>query len=61
MYIGMAPGLSEDFAVIYDHTLFVNLQITRSDIRPQVKWAVNLVIAEGHFKLPQRFVWVCMG
>ena len=38
--------------------LFLCLQITKSDIRPQVKWAVNLVIADIHFNLPQGFVWV---
>ena len=41
--------------------LFLNLQITRSDIRPHMKWVVSLVIAYGHFNLPQGFVWVCMG
>ena len=30
---------------------FLCLQIARSDIRPQVKWAVSLVIADGHFNL----------
>ena len=47
------------FGVIYRHTFF-NLQITRSDIR-HIKWAVSLVIAYGHFNLPQGFVLVCMG
>ena len=44
-------------------TLFLNLHITRSDIRHHVKWAVSLVIAYGHFNLPRGFVWVhvCMG
>ena len=37
---------------------FLNLQITRSDIRSHVKWAVSLVIAYGHLNLPQGFVWV---
>ena len=48
------------FAGMYDH-IFLNLQITRSDIRPHTKWAVSLVIAYGHFNLPQGFVRVCMG
>ena len=34
---------------------FLSLKFTRTDIRPPVKWAVNLVIADDHF------VWVCMG
>ena len=37
-------------------TLFLNLQITRSDVRPHIKWAVSLVIAYGHFNLHQGFV-----
>ena len=46
---------------MYDYT-FLNLQITRSDIRPYIKSAVSLVITYyyGHFNLPQGFVWVCM-
>ena len=39
-------------------TLFLELQITRSDSRPHIKWAVSLVIAYGHFNFPQVFVWV---
>ena len=39
---------------------FPCLQITKSDIRPQVTWAVNLVIADGQLIL-KRFVWVWMG
>ena len=31
--------------------------MTRADIGSQVKWAVNLVIAYGHFYLPLGFVW----
>ena len=46
---------------MYDHTLFRCLQITKADIRPQVNWAVDLVISDSHFNLPQGFVWVCMG
>ena len=43
-----------------DHD-FLNLQVTRSDMRPHIKWAVSLVIAYGHFNLPQGFVWLSMG
>ena len=39
----------------------MNLQITSSDIRPHIKFAVSLVIAYGHFNLPPVFVWACMG
>ena len=45
---------------MYDQA-FLNLQITRSDIRSHIKLAVSLVIADGHFNLPQGFVWVCMA
>ena len=37
---------------------FLNLQITRSDIRPHVKWAVSLVITYGTFKSSSQ---VCVG
>ena len=47
--------------VMHDHTLFLHLQITIADIRAHLKWAVNLVIAYGHFNLPQGFVWVYVG
>ena len=50
----VSSGLSKD------HT-FLNLQITRSDIRPHIKWAVSLVIAFGHSDLPQVFSWICVG
>ena len=29
---------------MYDHTFYKQVQISRSDIRPHIKWAVNLVI-----------------
>ena len=38
-----------------------NLQITRSDIRPHIKWVVRLVTAYGHFNLPWGIVWVSMS
>ena len=53
----MTPGLSEDIRVMYGHT-FLNLQITRSDIRLDIKWAVSLVFTYGHFNISQEFVWV---
>ena len=40
---------------------FLDLQITRSDIRPHIKRAVSLVSAYDHFYLPRGFVWVYMG
>ena len=46
---------------MYDHTFYKQVQISRSDIRPHIKWAVSLVIAYGHFDFPQGFVWVRMG
>ena len=38
--------------------LFLKLQITRSDIKPHIKWAVSLLIAYGQFNFPQGFMWV---
>ena len=29
---------------MYDHTFYKQVQISRSDIRPHIKWAVSLVI-----------------
>ena len=54
-----SPGLSKDIWVSCMIILFLNLRITRSDIRPHIKWEVSLVIAYGHFNLPQGFAWVC--
>ena len=47
------------FSVMYDHT-FQNLQITRSDIRPHIKWAVILVIAYGHTQSGLSTWWLHM-
>ena len=38
--------------------LFSMLENHQKDTRPQLKWTVSLVIADGHFNLPQGFVWV---
>ena len=55
----MTPGLSKDIRChVWPYFFFLNLQITRSDIRPHIKLAVNLMIANGHFNLPLGFVWV---
>ena len=47
---------------MYDHAFFRNLQITRSDIRPHIKWAaVSLVIVNGHLIFLRGlcgYVWV---
>ena len=57
----MTSGLSKDHLVSCRTIPFLNLQITRSDIRTHKKWAVSLVIAYGHFNHPPGFVLVCMG
>ena len=39
---------------------FLKLQITRSDTRPHIKWAVSLVIAYGQFNFPRGlcgYIW----
>ena len=46
------------FGVMYDHTFYKQVQISRSDIRPHMKWVVSLTIAYGHFNLPPGIVWV---
>ena len=51
----VTPGLSKTSCMTI---LFLNLQITISDIRPHIKWAVSLVIAYGQFTLLGGF---CVG
>ena len=46
----MTPGLTKDIIRCHESPSFFYLQITSADIRPQVKWVVNQVIAHGHFK-----------
>ena len=41
---------------MYDNTLS-ELTNHQADIRAQQKWALRLVIADGHFNLTQHFVW----
>ena len=41
--------------------LFLGLQITRSDIRPHIKWGISMVTEYDHFNLPQGIVSVCVG
>ena len=53
----MTPGLSKGHSVSCMTVLFLNLHIIRSDIRPHIRSVVSLVIAYGHFNLPQGFVW----
>ena len=52
--------ISMDVWFMCGHTLVPWLQSTRSDIRPQVKWVVSLIIADGHFNLPQESLCVYM-
>ena len=56
----ITPGLSKEFSVMYNHALFLCFQILKSDIRPEGKWTVSLMVANGHFSLPKVFVWACM-
>ena len=41
---------------MYDYTLF---QVTKEDMS-QMKWAVSLMTADGHFDLLHLFVWARM-
>ena len=45
---------------MHDQALFYTCKITRADIRPQEKGAINLLIVYGH-NLPHGFMWVSMG
>ena len=38
---------------------FQCLQIIKSDIRPEMKWAVSLMNEKDHFKFPQGSVCTC--
>ena len=54
----MTPSLSKDiqchaWSYCFVLVLWENI---RADIMPHVKWALNLVIWEGHFNIPQGFV-----
>ena len=55
----MTPGLRTFVSCMT--ILYLNLLITRSDIRLHIKWTVSLVTAYGYFNLPQGlcgYVWV---
>ena len=55
----VAPDLRKDIHV-WPYS-FLSLQTTRANIRPQEKWAVNLMIVDDHFNFHQslcRYVWV---
>ena len=59
----MTPGLSKDIECHVRPYSFLRLQITKSDIRPHEKWAVGLVIADGHLIFLRglcRYAWVNM-
>ena len=47
------------FGVMYDHTLFLCLQITRADIRAAIKNDAKLLVGYLHFNLSHGFVWAC--
>ena len=55
------PGLSKEIRCHCMTILFRNLQLTRSGIRPHIKWTVSLVIAYGHVWVAYGHVWACMG
>ena len=58
----MTPCLSEDIRCHVWPYFFLNLEITGSDIRPHINWAVSLVIIYGRFNLPQGVCgYVCVN
>ena len=48
----MTLGLSKDIQCHLRPYSILWLQVTKSNIIPQVKWAVRLVNVDGHFHLP---------
>ena len=54
----MTPGLRINIQCHACPYFFLNLQIPRSDIRPDIKLDVSLVIEYGQFNLPRGF---CVG
>ena len=57
----LTPGLSWNIQCHVHPYSFPMLAVTRSDIRPLIKWAASLVIADGPFNLAQGFVLVFIG
>ena len=49
----MTPGLSKAIRYHVRSYSFLCLQMTRADIREQLKWAVKLIIADGLYNIPQ--------
>ena len=49
------------FSITNDISLLSDSKTSDQTRSTHVKWAVSLVIAHGHFDLPQQFLWVCMG
>ena len=43
---------------MHDHTFYKQVQISRSDIRPHIKWAVSLVILHMIISI---FLWALYG
>ena len=54
----MTPGLSKDIRCHVWPYVSINLQISRSDIRPHIKWAVSLVILH---MVTSIFLWGLCG
>ena len=52
--------LHNEFGILFVIILF-QLVNHYSETKSHAKWAVSLMIVDGHFDLPQRFVWVCTG
>ena len=52
----MIPGPNKDCMTIL-FSVFLTHQF-RHQAPSNTKWAISLVIADGHFDLPQVFMWV---
>ena len=58
--VGLCCFSGKTFGVMNDHTIY-SVQISISDIRPQVKKTFIIMITCSHFDNHQLFVWICMG
>ena len=51
---------SGTFGVMNDHAIY-SMEVSISDIRPQVKRPSSLLLQVATFNNHQLFVWICMG
>ena len=57
---GLCCFSGKTFGVMNDHAIY-SMQISISDIGPQVKIPLSLLLQVATFNNPQLFVWICMS